>query len=55
MRKEVTFVWLDKHIRLFNEASEPLDIDKGLQQSIDKLRNMSDTRVVVYFGDCLAN
>ena len=65
VRKGSTFVWLDQHIKMINEATELLNIGKGLQQSIDaaadldeklfKLRNLSDTRFVAYFGDCLSN
>ena len=35
VRKEDTFVWLDQHIKLVNEATKLLNIGKGLQQSID--------------------
>ena len=65
VRKDGVFDWLDKHIKLINEATELLNIGKGLQQSIEaateideklyKLRNLSDTRFVAYFGDCLRN
>ena len=52
-------------IKQINEATELLNIGKGLQQSLSaaenlgeklyKLRNMSGTRFVAYLYDCLAN
>ena len=65
VRKDGVFDWLDNHIKLINEATELLSIGKGLQQSLSaaerldekfyKLRNMSNTRFVAYFYDCLDN
>ena len=65
VRKDQVFDWLEKHIKLINEATELLNIGKGLQQSLRvaeeldeklyKLRNMSSTRFVAYFYRCLEN
>ena len=65
VRKDVVFDWLENHIKMINEATEILSIGKGLQQSLRaaedlgqrlyKLRNMSSTRFVAYFFDCLDN
>ena len=65
VRKDQILDWLEKHIKLINEATEILSIGKGLQQSLQaadtldeklyKLRNMSNTRFVAYFGSCLEN
>ena len=65
VRKNSVFSWFDKFIKQMNEATQLLNIGKGLQQMIDasrdldeklyKLRNLSDTRFVAYFADCLSN
>ena len=65
LRKESIFEWHNKDVNLINEAVGMLNIGKGLQQSIEtaerlglkhyKLRNMSDTRFVAYWGGCLVN
>ena len=65
VRKENIFDWLENHIKQINEATELLNIGKGLQQSLSaaenldeklfKLRNISATRFVAYFYDCLSN
>ena len=64
-RKDSVFEWFNLHIRQINEATEMLNIGKGLQQSLSaatdldqklyKLRNMSSTRFVAYFFKCLDN
>ena len=64
-RKDSAFDWFNLHIRQINEATEMLNIGKGLQQSLSaakdldqklyKLRNMSSTRFVAYFFMCLNN
>ena len=65
VRKDDVFEWLDLYIKQVNEATELLNIGKGLQQSksvaddlgekLYKLRNMSSTRFVAYLFDCLSN
>ena len=65
VRKEDIFEWMENYIKQINEATELLNISKGLQQSLQaaedleeklyKLRNISGTRFVAYFYDCLAN
>ena len=64
-RKDSVFEWFNLHIRQINEATEMLNIGKGLQQSLSaatdldqklyKLRNMSSTRFAAYFFKCLDN
>ena len=65
LRKESIFEWLIRDVNLINDAAGMLNIGKGLQQSIEtaerlglkyfKLRGMSDSRFVAYWGDCLIN
>ena len=65
VRKDAIFDWFENHIKMINEATELLNIGKGLQQSLSaaehldqrlyKLRNMSNTRFAAYFFGCLDN
>ena len=65
VRKDDIFDWLQRHIKQINEATELLNIGKGLQQSLSaaenldenlyKLWSISSTRFVAYFYECLAN
>ena len=65
VRKDSVFDWLELVIKQINEATELLNIGKGLQESLKvaqgmgeklyKLRNLSSTRFVGYFGACLEN
>ena len=65
VRKDHVFQWFERDIQLINEATELLSIGKGLEESIQaatdidaklyKLRPLSDTRFVAYFGDTLSN
>ena len=58
VRKESIFEWFDKYVELINEATELLNIGKGLQISIEavekmglthyELKTMSDTGFVAY-------
>ena len=63
--KESVFEWFNKDVELINEAVGLLNIGKGLQMSIEtadnlglphyKLKTMSDTRFVAYWGGCLVS
>lgn len=65
LRKESIFEWLNRDVNLINDTVGMLNIGKGLQQSIEtaerlglkyyKLRGMSDTIFVAYWGDCRIN
>ena len=65
LRKEDIFEWFNKDVGLINEAIGMLNIGKGLQMSIEaserlgiqhfKLKTMSDTRFVAYWGGCLSS
>ena len=65
VRKDSVFEWLEQFIKQVNEATELLNIGKGLQESkkvaeelgekLYKLRNISSTRFVGFFASCLVN
>ena len=65
VRKENIFEWFNKDVELINDAVGLLNIGKGLQMSIEaaeklgllhyKLKTMSDTRFVAYWGGCLSS
>ena len=65
VRKDSVYEWLEKIIKQVNDATELLNIGKGLQESkkvaeelgekLYKLRNISSTRFVGFFASCLVN
>ena len=64
-RNMVIFEWFEDHIKILNDATNMLNIGKGLEQSLEaaeevgekfvKLKSLSDTRFSAYFEKSIEN